>query len=114
MPQPLDHKKKESIETPVTLTNFHSRDYCETSLPNFFSDFVHVFLDHMLLLMVDAEQGNTNKSQWVKSEAAKASNMKKSETLRFECPSRFLLFPGIKCFVFINPHAGFCLPTRYE
>ena len=46
------------------------------------SEFVLVFLKHMFKLMCDAERYAPMKIQWVKSDAAKASNMKKSETLR--------------------------------
>lgn len=43
-------------------------------------DFLRIFLSHVYSLMKEEEK--YSRSQWVKTDAAKASHMKKSETLR--------------------------------
>jgi len=51
----------------------------------FYTEFVLVFLTHIQKLLEDQEQYVAHAGHWVKSDAAKASNMKQSETLRFVC-----------------------------
>ena len=69
-------------------------------------EFVLVFLGHMHKLMVEVEKYN-NSMKWVKGDAAKASNMKKSETLRHaleDSLERALLPPICAVIAFVDPH----------
>ena len=59
--------------------------FCYSNLLHYIKlvDFLKLFLTHVHGLLREQEDANM-KTDWVKVDAAKASNMKKSETLRYE------------------------------